>query len=290
MTTTTLSEDKRSDHKLDGLQLALRALFDSAAVMMHSIDDEGRIIDVNSRWLEIMGYRREEVVGKRSVSFLTEESRARAINDTLPLFWEVGSARSVSHQFVTKENAIIDTLLDAEVVPGALGTPVTIAVIRVAPDIVEWRYARSLLAAIKSLLMTWWQLGSETSSLETSIALQAPDPRPFAWRADYLRSPLAERLNAAPLVLNGVAVLDDAPRDSRTGRSGAAPAITLRELDVLRLVATGATNKEIAGWLSIGESTAKTHVEHLFEKLNVHDRTDAAMEAVRRGIIRPTGV
>lgn len=62
-------------------------------------------------------------------------------------------------------------------------------------------------------------------------------------------------------------------------------ALSARELDVLRLVAKGFGNKEIAGVLSIAEVTVKLHVSHVLEKLNVKDRTQAATVALRRGII-----
>jgi len=54
---------------------------------------------------------------------------------------------------------------------------------------------------------------------------------------------------------------------------------------VLRLVAKGFGNKDIASALSIAEVTVKLHVSHMLEKLNVKDRTQAATVALRRGII-----
>jgi two-component system, NarL family, response regulator LiaR len=61
-----------------------------------------------------------------------------------------------------------------------------------------------------------------------------------------------------------------------------------RELEVLRLVATGATNQEIAEKLVIGESTVKSHVGSILGKLHLADRTQAAVYAWARGIIRKT--
>ena len=55
---------------------------------------------------------------------------------------------------------------------------------------------------------------------------------------------------------------------------------------MLQLISTGAANKEIAAQLLIGESTVKTHVIHIFNKLGVKGRTEAAVEAARRGIIK----
>jgi DNA-binding NarL/FixJ family response regulator len=61
--------------------------------------------------------------------------------------------------------------------------------------------------------------------------------------------------------------------------------LTSRELEVLRLVAKGFGNKEIAATLNIAEVTVKLHVSHVLEKLEVKDRTEAATAALQRGII-----
>jgi DNA-binding NarL/FixJ family response regulator len=61
--------------------------------------------------------------------------------------------------------------------------------------------------------------------------------------------------------------------------------LTGRELEVLRMVAKGLGNKEIAASLNIAEVTVKLHVSHVLEKLNAKDRTEAATVAMRRGII-----
>lgn len=58
-----------------------------------------------------------------------------------------------------------------------------------------------------------------------------------------------------------------------------------RELDVLRLIARGATNQEIAERLVIGESTVKSHVGNIFSKLHLADRTQAAVYAWATGIV-----
>jgi DNA-binding NarL/FixJ family response regulator len=62
-------------------------------------------------------------------------------------------------------------------------------------------------------------------------------------------------------------------------------AITGRETQVLRLVAKGKRNKEIAADLAIAEDTVKMHVRNILSKLNVTDRTEAVTVALRRGII-----
>lgn len=61
--------------------------------------------------------------------------------------------------------------------------------------------------------------------------------------------------------------------------------LTAREIDVLRLMATGNRNRDIGDALSISEDTVKVHVKHLMEKLGARDRTEAVVIGIRRGII-----
>jgi two-component system, NarL family, response regulator LiaR len=65
---------------------------------------------------------------------------------------------------------------------------------------------------------------------------------------------------------------------------GGAETLTERENDVLRLLAQGASNKEIARDLSLGEKTIKTHVSNILSKLGVQSRTQAALIAVQLGL------
>lgn len=64
------------------------------------------------------------------------------------------------------------------------------------------------------------------------------------------------------------------------------PALTAREMSVLRLVVNGKANKEIANDLFISEGTVKIHLTHLFEKLEVASRTEAIALAIKRGLVR----
>src|SRR5438270_3052980 len=66
-----------------------------------------------------------------------------------------------------------------------------------------------------------------------------------------------------------------------------APALTSRELEVLRLVAKGMSNREIADQLYISENTVKNHVRNILEKLHLHSRMQAVMYAVREQLIDP---
>src|ERR687896_323191 len=72
----------------------------------------------------------------------------------------------------------------------------------------------------------------------------------------------------------------------RGPRSGLG-ALTSREREILALVAAGMSNKEIAAELVISERTARTHVSNVLGKLNLTSRTQAALVAVREGLVEP---
>jgi two-component system NarL family response regulator len=63
------------------------------------------------------------------------------------------------------------------------------------------------------------------------------------------------------------------------------PVLSERELDVLRLMAQGLSNQDIGSALTIGESTVKSHVTRILNKLGVSDRTQAILVAVKRGLV-----
>ncbi len=64
------------------------------------------------------------------------------------------------------------------------------------------------------------------------------------------------------------------------------PLLSTRETEVLKLVAQGLANKQIAAELNLGEATVKTHLRHILEKLNAPDRTRAVTLAMERGLLR----
>ena len=98
-----------------------RLLCNSMPAICHSIDRSGRIIAVSDEWLDKFGYQRGEVVGRKSVEFLTPRSRTDAETRALPDFWSKGSARDVSYQIVRKNGEIVDVLLSAIAEPNVEG-------------------------------------------------------------------------------------------------------------------------------------------------------------------------
>ena len=69
-------------------------------------------------------------------------------------------------------------------------------------------------------------------------------------------------------------------------RTPSGEGLSERELEILRLMAKGAANKEISAQLNIAQSTVKTHIANIFQKLRVNDRTEAVTQALKKGIIR----
>jgi DNA-binding NarL/FixJ family response regulator len=72
---------------------------------------------------------------------------------------------------------------------------------------------------------------------------------------------------------------------ARRGEASRVPRLTAREVDVLKLLAWGRTNREIADALFISEHTVKSHVANILEKLQLHSRLEAAMYAVREKLV-----
>jgi DNA-binding NarL/FixJ family response regulator len=63
--------------------------------------------------------------------------------------------------------------------------------------------------------------------------------------------------------------------------------LTAREVEILKLLATGQANKQIARKLHISEKTVRNHVSHMYEKLHIYDRSQAVLYAVRKGLVEP---
>ena len=138
-------------------------------------------------------------------------------------------------------------------------------------------------------------------SAAPAIVLLTSEGQP-EWTADALRSgvrallprdaPAAAILAAVEAAANGLAVIDPQELEGLLGSPGPVDAadtgtapLTPRELEVLRMMADGAANKEIAWKLAISEHTVKFHVASVMGKLNASSRTEAVTRGLRRGLI-----
>jgi len=90
-----------------------RRLYHHTPAMLHSIDISGRLVSVSDYWSEVMGYRREDVIGRRLTAFFSDESRRYAEEEVFPEFFKSGFIKDVPYQFVNKDGRAIDVLLSA---------------------------------------------------------------------------------------------------------------------------------------------------------------------------------
>lgn len=123
-------------------------------------------------------------------------------------------------------------------------------------------------------------LSTHSGEEEIHRALQA------GARGYVLKSaPRQELLSAIRAVYAGKLHVDPVVAQSLAERVTHQP-LTAREFEVLEMLAKGLSNKEIGAQLRVAEVTVKQHVSHLFQKLNVSDRTQAVTVALQRGIVQ----
>ncbi len=108
-----VTERVAAERKLADSEQRLRSLYHNTPVMMHSIDADGRIIDVNDFWLQHMGYAREQVIGARSRDFLSAASRNKVERFDMPRLLERGYVRDEPLELVRADGEARDILLSA---------------------------------------------------------------------------------------------------------------------------------------------------------------------------------
>ncbi len=97
-----------------------------------------------------------------------------------------------------------------------------------------------------------------------------------------------ELARAIHALMQGGAALEPSVAARVLGRMAAdesGEGLSDRELEVLRLLPSGASNKAIANQLGLSENTVKSHISHIFAKLGVQSRAEAVSEAIRRGLL-----
>jgi PAS domain S-box-containing protein len=125
-----VTDQKRADKALLLSEMRFREIYDNSPVMMHSINMEGVILNVNKKWLEVLGYTRDEVINRSLDLIMTPESARRAFGDILPRYWSQGKIADVSYQYVRKDRTVIDVLLDSTVMNDPDWGSVSLSVIR----------------------------------------------------------------------------------------------------------------------------------------------------------------
>ncbi|TXR52027.1 bifunctional diguanylate cyclase/phosphodiesterase [Reinekea thalattae] len=108
-----LRELRRKKNLYRDLSIEATNVYERTPMPLHSIDDNGNIVAVSDKWLELLGYRRHEVIGKKSAIFLTPESAKKAVEEVLPEFFENGYINNVNYQFIRKDGSLLDIELSA---------------------------------------------------------------------------------------------------------------------------------------------------------------------------------
>jgi PAS domain S-box-containing protein len=104
---------KEAQRALRASEARYRSLYENTPAMLHSVNPAFRLVSVSSFWVQALGYRREEVVGRPLTDFMTPASRRRAEKEVMPRFFERGSCKDVPYQLVKKDGTVMDVLLSA---------------------------------------------------------------------------------------------------------------------------------------------------------------------------------
>lgn len=91
----------------------LKTSYNHTPAMMYSVDTDGRIVSVSDYWLEVLGYEREDVLGKKCVDFFSDGSLEKSPHVMLPEFRRFGCCKDIEYQFRKKTGEAIDVLLSA---------------------------------------------------------------------------------------------------------------------------------------------------------------------------------
>ena len=178
----------------------------------------------------------------------------------------VGAARDGEEAVAVALDSAPDLVLMDLEMPGVDGVAATRRLAREAPDV---RVVVLTSFADRERILDALEAGAIGYLLKDTDRDELLEALRIAHRGD---SPLAPR--AATAVL--------------TRLRNAAPALTEREEQVLRLIGAGLPNKRIAMRLGITEQTVKSHVTRIFERIGVRDRTNAALWAQRHGLVDPS--
>ena len=144
-----------------------RSLYHNTPAMLHSIDPEGRLVSVSDYWVEMMGYGRDEVIGRKLTDFFTEDSRRVAETKIIPHFFDTGFLQDIPYQYVKKSGEKIDVLLSAIADRDAQGK--IVRSLAVSIDITQRNRAEAALKQAKE------ELSQYSQDLERLVRIQTAE-------------------------------------------------------------------------------------------------------------------
>lgn len=130
-----------------------RSLYHRTPAMLHSIDENGNLVSVSDYWSEVLGYTREEVIGRKLTDFLSPMSRKYAEEKIIPAFFKKGFIKDVPYQYVNKNGASIEIQLSA--ITDRDEQRQTIRSLAVSIDVTERNKAERALKKAKEALSSY---------------------------------------------------------------------------------------------------------------------------------------
>jgi PAS domain S-box-containing protein len=108
-----IRQRKAAEEALRESDARYRSLYNNTPAMLHSINKNGEIVSVSNYWSEILGYSKQEVVGKNLTEFFPEKSKNYAEKIVFPEFFKRGFCTDIPYQIIKKDGQVIDILLSA---------------------------------------------------------------------------------------------------------------------------------------------------------------------------------
>ena len=222
-----------------------------------------QFLEVNRAAVSSYGYSRSEFLRMRITDIRPKDQIPKLLAGLRP--FRLAGTHVTERQHLTKAQELIDVRITASQFYFK-GRP---AVLVEAQDITEpTKEQRALFQACSEM----------TAQLETAKAFLWKDP---GRAAEYINGALCiakRNMNATQSSKSNKSCIEIATRISNS--------LTVREQEVLNHLTAGKSNKEIAAHLKVSEGTIKLHVNHILRKLGTTARTEAAILAVKLGIVR----
>ncbi|MCQ4331847.1 MHYT domain-containing protein [Stutzerimonas stutzeri] len=124
-----------------------RELYSKTPLPLHSLDQEGCLQSVSDAWLSLVGYRREDVIGRPLINFMTERSARQMLSQDWPLLLKTGECLDAEYRLVARAGAFIDVLASSRLEQTTRGTLIIGGLV----NITERRHAEAALRQAQKL-------------------------------------------------------------------------------------------------------------------------------------------
>ena len=168
-----ITRRKKAEKELRLSEERYRHIYHKTPVMLHSIDRDGKIIRVSDHWLEVMEYKREEVIGKQLINFFTPESRQYAVKEVFPEFFSTGFCKDIAYTYIKKNRETMDIMLSCYGVRNETGK--IVRSLAVSVDVTEKNRTQLDLQVAKEKLSQYSQTLEQRVKKRTAQLEKAQD-------------------------------------------------------------------------------------------------------------------